>query len=108
MKKVMIACLAALIALGGSAVLARAGSDQEAHNLRMSQVPPAVQKVIKQESAKHPLVSLTMGDDDGAKVYEGKFRGGLQQVELKIAADGRVVSRELEYNHREDREEKDD
>ena len=44
MKKVMIACLAALIALGGSAVLARAGSDQEAHNLRMSQVPPAVQK----------------------------------------------------------------
>ncbi len=108
MKRIMIACLAALIALGGSVVLAQAGRSQEPHELQLSQVPPVVQKAIKQESAKHPLVSLAMGDDDGAKVYEGKFRNGKQQIELKIAADGRVVSREMEQNHQEDREEMDD
>lgn len=108
MKKVMIAFLAALMALGGSAALAQAGNNQDAKGLQLSQVPPAVQKVIKQENAKHPLVSLAMGDDDGAKLYEGKFRNGNQQLEIKIAADGRVVSRELEQNHQEDREEKDD
>ncbi|MBU4276140.1 MAG: hypothetical protein KKC30_05295 [Proteobacteria bacterium] len=108
MKKGITACLMALMALGGSAVLVQAGNNPEAKTLQLSQVPPAVQKVIKQEAVKHPLVSLAMGDDGGAEVYEGKFRGRLQQIELKIAADGRVVSRELERNHREDREEMDD
>ena len=108
MKRIMIACVAALIALGGSAILAQAGRNQESHELQLNQVPPAVQKVIQQESAKHPLESIAMDDDDGVKVYESKFRNGKQQIELKIAADGRVVSRELERNHREDREERDD
>ena len=108
MKKIMIACLAALIALGGSAVLAQAGRSQEPHELQLSQVPPAVQKAIKQESAKHPLVSLAMGDDGGNKLYEGKFHNGSQQIEMKITADGRVVSREIEQNHQEDQEEMDD
>ncbi len=108
MKRSVIICLVALFALAGSAVLARAGNDQEAKKLQVSQAPPAVQKVIKQESVKHPLVSLALGDDDDAKLYEGKFRDGNQRIELKIAADGRVVSREMEKNHQEDREEKDD
>lgn len=74
----------------------------------MSQLPPKVQKVVKKETAKHPLESIAMGDDESAKVYEVKFRDGAQRIELKVAANGRVVSREVERNHREDREEKDD
>jgi len=108
MKKILITFVTALMALGGLAVLAQAGDHQDAQRLQMNQLPPAVQKVIKQEAAKHPLKSITMGDDEDSRLYEGKFGNGSKQIELKIAANGQVVSREIERKHNEDREEKDD
>ncbi len=108
MKRSLIVIFVALMAVGGSVFLARAEEHGQAKALKLSQVPPAVQKVIKQEAAKHPLDSISMGDDEDARVYEGKFRDGARMIELKVASNGRVVSRELEQNHREDREEPDD
>ncbi len=107
MKKIVIACVTALMTLGGTAVLALASEHQDSTGLKMSDVPPAVQKVIEQEAARHPLKSL-IRDDDGAKLYESTFRDGKQQIELKIAANGTVVSREVERQHKEDQEGNDD
>lgn len=108
MKRNLIIILAALAVVGGSTLLARAGERDQTTALKLSQVPPAVQKVIKREAAKHPLESISMDDDEDAKLYESKFRDKDGRIELKVAANGRVVSREMESNHREDREERDD
>lgn len=108
MQKIIVASLAVLLALGGSAVMAQAREHQGSAKLQLSELPPAVQQVISQESAKHPLQSVALADDDNAKLYEGKFKDGKHQIELKIASDGQIVSREMERNHREDREENDD
>ena len=107
MKRNLTVILAALMAVGGFVFSAQAGEHGQ-KGLDLSQLPPAVQKVIKQETAKHPLESIAMGDDESAKVYEAKFRDGSQTIELKLADNGRLVSREVERSHREDREEQDD
>ena len=107
MKRNLILILAAMMAVSGFVFSAQAG-EHGRERLKLSQVPPAVQKVIKQETAQHPLESIAMGDDESAKAYEAKFRDGEQRIELKVADNGRVVSREVERNHREDREEKND
>jgi hypothetical protein len=107
MKRNLIIMLVALMAVGGSVFTALAGEHGE-NGLKLSQAPPAVQKLIKQEATKHPLESITMDDDGNSSVYEVKFRDGSQRIELKVAANGQVVSREQEQGHREDREERDD
>ena len=107
MKRNLIVILAAMMAVSGFAFSAQAGEHGQ-KGLELSQLPSAVQKVLKQETTKHPLESITMGDDESAKVYEAKFLDGAQTIELKLADNGRLVSREVEQNHREDREEKDD
>lgn len=107
MRKIIIPSLAALLVLGGGAALSMAKEHQDSPKLELGQLPPAVQEVIKQEAAKHPLRSITL-DDDEAKLYEGKFQDGERQIELKVAANGQIVSREMEREHREDREENDD
>ena len=108
MEKILIICMAILMVIGGTSVLAQAREHEDVQRFQINQVPPAVQKVIEQEAAQHPLKSITMADEDGAKLYESTFKAGKQQVELKIAANGEVVSREIERNHKEDQEGKDD
>ena len=107
MKRNLIVVLVALMAVGSSVFLAQA-EEHAQRELKMSQIPPAVQKVVKQEAAKHPLVSIATGEDESTKTFEMKFRDGAQILELKVAASGRVVSRELERSHLEDREERND
>ncbi len=108
MKRMISAYVLALLALAGLAVFAHAAPSRRVTNLKIGDVPPAVQKAIAQETARHSLQTIAMNDDDGAGLYEASFTDGQQQIELKIAANGQVVSREKERGHKEDQEETDD
>ena len=108
MKRMIPVYMLALSALAGLAVLAHAAPARHFSKLQLSDVPPAVRKAIEQEAASHPLDSITMEEEGGGRLYEGTFRDGQQQIELKMAGNGLVVSREVERRHQEDQEENDD
>ena len=108
MKRNMIVGLAALMVWAGLTALAMAAAHGEGTRVDLPQVPPAARQVLEKEAAQHPLESITLQNHHGAQCYEGKFKDGDQRVELKVAADGRVLERETEKAHQEDQEERGD
>ena len=64
--------------------------------LKMEGLPPAIQEIVKTESAGGEIKELALETEDGKTFYEVEFEKDGKEHEVKIAPDGTVLEREIE------------
>jgi uncharacterized membrane protein YkoI len=64
--------------------------------LAMEDLPPAVLKTVKAESAGGEIKELALETEEGKTFYEVEFEKDGKEHEVKIAKDGTVLKRETE------------
>ena len=64
--------------------------------LTMEELPQAVQKTVKVESAGAEIKELVMESEEGKTFYEVEFEKDGKEYEVKILEDGTILKRETE------------
>ena len=103
MAKIAVWSVAGVVALGlvvGGAGVS-AGDDEEGANVKgekvtIDQVPAAVKAAILKEAAGSGIAGIEKKVKDGKAVYEAEWKVAGREVEVKVAADGALISREEE------------
>ncbi len=64
--------------------------------MAMEDLPPAVQEIVKTESAGGKIKELALETEDGKTFYEFEYEKDGKEHEVKIAEDGTILERETE------------
>lgn len=88
--------LAGLVLAGGTLLGACASTEHAEQTLTLSQVPGPVRATIEREGAGGKIEANEYEVKDGKSVYITDIAVGGQTYEIEIAADGSIVSKELE------------
>jgi uncharacterized membrane protein YkoI len=78
------------------------GNEEE--KVKVENVPAAVRTTIDEQSAGGAVEDIARESEDGKTIYEVDVKVGGKDYELKIAEDGKLISKKLD----EDEEEKDE
>jgi hypothetical protein len=79
--------------------------EKDANELTIHQVPAPVKATINKEAGKDGKVGdIEKKTEDGKTVYEAELTLGDKKYELKVAEDGKLISKELD----QDKDEKDE
>ena len=70
--------------------------DEREEEIALEQVPAAVRETILKEAAGAKITEVERETMNGKTVYEAEFLRNGQEIEIKIAPDGTVLSREIE------------
>ena len=62
--------------------------------VKLSELPAAVAKAIKDAAGDAKLGKITLGDEDGTPAYETTWEAGGHKHEIAVAKDGKVLSLE--------------
>lgn len=81
--------LAASLALAGLA--GQAGASEQ---VKLDELPAPVRSTFERESKGGQLMRVERDQEHGKTYYEGQIKKGEREVELKVAPDGKVLSRE--------------
>ena len=95
MNRRIIATLAIAIGLGTIGTLVYAGTvkDESKQKVTLSDMPPAVQKTIQDNLAGGKITETVKETKDGKTYYEAEVqKSGGEKVEIKVAADGKLIS----------------
>ena len=68
--------------------------EEEDKVVKLSELPAAVAKAIKDAAGDAKLGKITLGDEDGTPAYETKWEAGGHKHEIAVAKDGKVLSLE--------------
>ena len=107
----MVVCLsiAGVLACAGlgcttdtSVLAAGEGHETASKDVTMDQVPKAAQETIKKEAGKNQIRELEEKVIDGKTVYAAAWVVGGKEVEVQVAADGKVTFRKTEAVGEED------
>ncbi len=71
--------------------------DKREEEITLEQVPAAVRATILKEAAGAKITEVERETKNGKTVYEAEFLRDGQEIEVKIAPDGTVLSREVEH-----------
>ena len=88
--------LAGLVLAGGTLLAACASTEHAEQTLTLSQVPGPVRATIEREGAGGKLEEIESEVKDGKTVYSADIAVGGQTYDIEIAADGSIISKELE------------
>jgi uncharacterized membrane protein YkoI len=79
------------------------GDDGEhEEDLTMDQVPAAVKATIQAEAKGATIKEIERETENGQTVYEAEWVEGGQEVEIKIAPDGKLLKRKVEQEDEDD------
>jgi uncharacterized membrane protein YkoI len=70
--------------------------DEDEEEVSLDEVPEAVKATILREAAGAEIKELERETEDGQTVYEAEAIIDGQEVEIKVAADGTLLSKEVE------------
>ena len=71
--------------------------DEREEEITLEQVPAAVRATILKEAAGAKITEVERETKNGKTVYEVEFLRNGREIEIKIAPDGTVLSREIEH-----------
>jgi len=70
--------------------------EEDEVKLTLDQVPPAVKAAILAEAGNNPIKEIEAETKDGKTVYEAEWIADGKEIELKVAADGKILKKEVE------------
>ena len=70
--------------------------EEDEVKLTIDQVPPAVKAAILAEAGDNPIKEIEAETKNGKTVYEAEWVSGGKEIELKVAADGTILKKEVE------------
>ena len=94
-RRAMLLPLTGLGVIGMVTLVAWAGGEHE-EEVTLEQVPAAVKATILKESAGGKITEIERERKNGTTVYEAEFLLDGKEIEIKIAADGALLGREVE------------
>jgi len=71
-------------------------AQQEGTPIKFSEAPAAVQKTFKDLDGGQAIDKLDKEDEDGKTIYEGDIKIGGKNYEVKVAPDGKLISKTLD------------
>ena len=74
--------------------------------IAIDQVPAAVKATIEKEAGAAKIEEITEVTKGADKFYEAKWEAGGKEIELKVAADGKVIDKKTEEAEKGNNEEK--
>ena len=78
---------------GPAAAGEKAGKEEK---VVLAEVPEAARNTILHQAAGHKVREIEKETEHGRTVYEAEWRVGGKEVEVKVAADGKLLERETE------------
>ena len=91
--------VAGLLVLGfvvAGAVYAAQEQKETEEKVTIDQVPAAVKATILKEAGDHKITEIEKETKDGKTIYEAEWIAGDKKVEIKVAEDGTLISKETE------------
>jgi uncharacterized membrane protein YkoI len=84
-----------MIAVSAGSVAAgeKAGKEEK---VSLGEVPEAARNTILHEAAGHKVREIEKETGNGRTVYEAEWKVGGKEVEVKVAADGKLLEREMD------------
>ena len=105
MKKYTTATVTGIAALAlgmGSAVRANANEEEREQTIKLSDVPEAVQKTLKEQAVGADFIKVEKESERGKTVYEGVIQKRGKQIGIEVSADGKYLgTHDEEKEHRE-------
>ena len=88
--------------------MAKAEMAKEADEVKvkLEDCPKAVQETLKKEIGDGKIEDIAMEKEDGKVIYEADAEIGGKDYEIKVSADGRLISKKLEEEKGEHKDEK--
>ena len=99
MKSKWVLALAASMAMVGCANLHAEDKEKEEGNevkIKFAEAPAAVQATLKKESGGATIESIDKETDDGKTIYEADVMIDKQNYEIKVAEDGKLISKKVD------------
>jgi hypothetical protein len=90
------------LAIAGSLAVALVGvgraEDEDSHETAIAweQLPEAVQQTVRDEAGDHAIRGIESVRDEDVVVYQAEWIDGENEVEVRVAADGKLLGRETE------------
>jgi len=72
----------------------------------IDQVPDAARKTILKEAAGNKIEEIEEETKNGVTTYEAEWHEGDKEIEIKVAADGKLLDREVEDKDDDDDDDK--
>jgi hypothetical protein len=72
------------------------GEEKDEVTLKIDQVPAAVKATLDKESGGAKIDEVDKETDDGKTIYEADVKMNGHNYEIKVAADGTLISRKLD------------
>ena len=100
MKKIITTISVAII-LGLACPLISSAEEEKEMTVKMSDVPEAVQKTIKDKAGKHEIVKLEKKTEEGKTVYEAVVNKKGKQWAIDVDANGKFLKKYEESKEKE-------
>jgi len=76
--------------------------DDGERKITIDQVPAAVKATILREAGDNKIEELEVETENGVTTYEAEWHEGGKEIEIKVAADGTLLAREVEDEDNDD------
>ncbi|HAF02371.1 MAG TPA: hypothetical protein DCO65_06000 [Spartobacteria bacterium] len=100
MEKIITTISVAII-LGLACPLISSAEEEKEMTVKMSDVPEAVQKTIKDKAGKHEIVKLEKKTEEGKTVYEAVVNKKGKQWAIEVDANGKFLKKYEESKEKE-------
>lgn len=102
-RRLLGAIVVAVVATVALLAWAAEGGPKE-QKVTLDQVPPAVKATILQESQGGKVEDIAREAEDGKTIYEADVIKDGKEIELRVAEDGKLITRKLEGEAKEEGE----
>ena len=92
----VVACLAALAIVAGSATVAKAAEKSVEKQVDLKDVPAAAKAAIEKEVGEGAITRVVAGSDTEGGTptyYEAKYTQGDKKLAVRVSPDGKVLSK---------------
>jgi uncharacterized membrane protein YkoI len=72
------------------------GRETKEEDVSLDQVPAAVKATILKEAGGATITELERETEDGRVIYEAEFEVDGKEIEINVAEDGKLISREVD------------
>jgi hypothetical protein len=103
-----LALSAGLVGATGCSMFNKDKEKEEGNEVKMkfTEVPPAVQKTLTEQAMGQKIDTVDKEMDKGKVVYETDVKEGGKNWEIRVAEDGKLISKKIEEDEKEEKGEK--
>ena len=77
--------------------------DEKEVKMTLDQVPAAVKATLLKEAGDAKIGNVDKVTDDGKTIYETDIKVGGKEFEIKVAEDGKLISKKLEEDEKDEK-----